>query len=82
MTEKAAMSSPPPTYQQATTPPVEVAQPKIVYVAPTPIPPHEAPDHMAMAIIATICCCLPIGIVAIVKASGEMELSLVSFSWQ
>jgi len=44
-------------------------QPGVIYVRATPIPKHEAPDHLVMAILATICCCLPLGIVAIVKAS-------------
>ena len=71
-------SAPSPPYDQAmappVAPPVTMAQPGGVvyqYVAPTQISPDEAPDHMVMAILATICCCLPLGVVAIVKASGE-----------
>ena len=75
---EAGASAPPPPYDQAmappVAPPVTMAQPGGVvyqYVAPTQISPDEAPDHMVMAILATICCCLPLGVVAIVKASGE-----------
>ena len=31
-------------------------------------------NHMALAILTTICCCLPLGIVAIVKASSVDSL--------
>ena len=30
---------------------------------------HEVVDHLAMAIMVTICCCLPFGIVGIIKSS-------------
>lgn len=36
----------------------------------TPIKPN---NYMALAIFTTICCCLPLGIVAIVKASKVNE---------
>jgi len=49
-------------------PPV-VGQPQVVYVQAPMIPEHEAPDHLVMAILVTICCCLPLGIVGILKAS-------------
>ena len=43
-------------------------QPQIPHVESTPvIPDHEAPDHLLMAILATIVC-LPLGIVAILKS--------------
>jgi len=62
-------------------------QPKnVVYLPTAPIPAHEVPDHLTMAILATVCCCLPLGIVAIVKSSdcrsqravGNRELALRS----
>ena len=46
-----------------------VGQSQIPYVQATPIiPDHEAPDHLVMAILVTFCCCLPLGIVAILKS--------------
>jgi len=43
-------------------------QPQIPHVESTPvIPDHEAPDHLLMAILATIVC-LPLGIVAILRS--------------
>ena len=68
-----AGESAPPSYHQSLLPQVAVSQPPGVvyqYVAPTQVSPEEAPDHLVMAILATVCCCLPLGIVAIVKASG------------
>lgn len=38
---------------------------------PTPVKPD---NNMALAIITTVCCCLPFGIVAIVKASQVNSL--------
>lgn len=46
-----------------------VGQPQVVYVQAPVITEQEAPDHLVMAILVTICCCLPLGIVAILKAS-------------
>jgi len=50
-------------------PPPVVGQPQVVYVQAPIIPEHEAPDHLVMAILVTICCCLPLGIVAIIKST-------------
>jgi len=37
----------------------------------------QKPDsHMVLAILTTICCCLPFGIVAVIKASKVNELYL------
>lgn len=36
---------------------------------PAPAPQAPVPSHMAKAILTTLFCCLPFGIVAIVKAS-------------
>lgn len=46
-----------------------VGQPQIIYVQAPVINENEAPDHLVMAILVTICCCLPLGIVAILKSS-------------
>lgn len=39
-------------------------------------PPLKPNNHMALAIITTVCCCLPFGIVGIVKASQVNSLYL------
>lgn len=99
---KDGVDSLPPPYDQAMMPGVGMAphgaalpspghgvmqqQPRVIYVQATPIPPHEAPDHLIMAILATVCCCPPLGIVAIVKASeckvhratGNRDLAVVN----
>lgn len=41
----------------------------------TPMPP-KPDNNMALAILCTICCCLPLGIVAIIKASKVNSLYL------
>jgi len=54
------------------------------FVAPPEVPAREAPDHLVMAILATVFCCLPLGVVGIVRASeckaqravGNRELAL------
>jgi len=46
-----------------------VGQPQIIYVQAPVIPEEEAPDHLVMAILVTVCCCLPLGIVAILKST-------------
>lgn len=38
-----------------------------------PLPPCP-PTHLVWAILATVCCCLPLGVVAIVKASNVSSL--------
>merc|ERR1712136_417582 len=38
-----------------------VGQPQIIYVQAPVIPEEEAPDHLVMAILVTVCCCLPLG---------------------
>ena len=48
-------------------PPV-VSQPQVVYVQNPMIPKHEAPDHLVMAILVTICCCFSLGIIGILRA--------------
>ena len=72
---------PPAQYQPAAAPPGANMYPAappvgqyagyqgIIYVQSPVIPEQEAPDHLAMAILVTICCCLPFGIVAILKAN-------------
>jgi hypothetical protein len=40
-----------------------------VVTPPTGAAPQTIPSHLAMAIFSTLCCCLPLGIVAIVYAS-------------
>ncbi|XP_067654300.1 proline-rich transmembrane protein 1-like [Haliotis asinina] len=52
--------------QQST---VVVAQPGINYAAVH----TNAPDNMGLAIFATICCCWPLGIVAIMRASEARQ---------
>ncbi len=48
-----------------------VGQPEIAFcLVRTPdVTAFEAPDHLVMAILATIFCCWPLGIVAIIKAN-------------
>lgn len=50
--------------------PILVDQPKIVHIPiQTPVIPElEAPDHLGMAILVTVCCCLPLGVISILKA--------------
>jgi len=98
---KEGLDSLPPSYEQALMPSVSMMphgspthspghgviqqQPTVVYVQATPIPANEAPDHLVMAIVATVCCCLPLGVVAIIKASeckaqraaGNRDLAVV-----
>ena len=50
-------------------PPPVVGQPQVIYVQAPVISENEAPDHLVMAILVTICCCLPLGIVAILKST-------------
>ena len=50
------------------TPPV-IVQPQVVRVQAPVIPEYEAPDHLGMAVFVTICCCWPLGLVAILKAT-------------
>ena len=40
-----------------------------VYSAPPGDPPEHIPNYLVWAILATICCCLPTGIVSIVYAA-------------
>ena len=51
--------------------PVASGIPGPAQVAPPPVSdaPYAIPSHLAMAIFSTLCCCLPLGIVAIVFAS-------------
>ncbi|XP_025084746.1 proline-rich transmembrane protein 1-like isoform X1 [Pomacea canaliculata] len=42
---------------------------------------HSVPDNMGLAVFATICCCWPIGIFAIMKAS-ESRTALASGDFQ
>lgn len=46
-----------------------VGQPQVIYVQAPIIPEEEAPDHLVKAILVTVCCCLPLGIVAILKST-------------
>ena len=55
-----------PGYPEAS-PPV-VNQPQVVYVHAPIIPENEAPDHLVMAILVTICCCFSLGIIGILRA--------------
>jgi len=79
------------TANQAASPPANkadlpAATTNVVYqfVAPPEVPAREAPDHLVMAILATVFCCLPLGVVGIVRASeckaqravGNRELAL------
>lgn len=51
----------------------------------TPLPPRPE-NNLVLAIITTICCCLPLGIVAIIKAArvngfymaGQYEMAVAS----
>jgi len=46
------------------------SRPQVVqYVLAPEVPASEVPDNLLMAILATVFCCVPFGIVAIVKAS-------------
>ena len=47
--------------------PPMVDQPRVVNIQAPVIPEHEAPDHLAMAIL-TITCCVPFGIVSWMKS--------------
>jgi hypothetical protein len=41
-----------------------------MWCVPRPvIPDHEAPDYLVQAIMVTVCCCLPFGIVAILRST-------------
>ncbi|XP_025084750.1 proline-rich transmembrane protein 1-like [Pomacea canaliculata] len=42
---------------------------------------HSVPDHMGLAIFTTLCCCWPIGLFAIMKAS-ESRTALASGDFQ
>jgi len=50
-------------------PTVITGQPQVVYMTAPQIPEHEAPDHLVMAILVTVCCCLPLGIIAVIKST-------------
>lgn len=63
------LSSPPSAAADGVYPPHVVGQPQIIYVRPVAIPAKEIPDHLIMAILATVFCCLPFGIVGIVRAA-------------
>ena len=57
---------------QGASPPVfaqPVGQPQIVYVQSPVISENEAPDHLVLAILVTIFCCWPLGIVGIIKSN-------------
>ena len=54
--------------QPGAAPPV-IVQPRVISNQSPVISEKEAPDHLVMAILVTMCCCLPLGIVAILKAS-------------
>lgn len=41
-----------------------------------PVPPRPD-DHLMLAILTTICCCLPFGLVGIIKASQVSKLYLM-----
>ena len=49
--------------------PVVAGQPRYIMVVPDQAP----PDHLAMAILVTIFCCVPLGIVGIVKSTKSRE---------
>ncbi|MGA2501060.1 MAG: CD225/dispanin family protein [Tepidisphaeraceae bacterium] len=60
---------------QYATPP-QFAQPRV-----QAYPPGSVPNYMVQAIIVTLICCMPIGIVAIVKAS-QVNSKLSVGDWQ
>jgi len=57
-----------PEFAAAATPPVMPSTPPVP-PAPTYQPRQHAPSYLVPAILSTICCCLPIGIVSIVYAA-------------
>ena len=46
-----------------------VGQAQIVYAQSPVIPEHESPDHFVLAILATIFCCFPLGLIGILKSN-------------
>jgi predicted secreted protein len=63
-----AAGAPPPPPQQFV-PPQQYVQPPIYQAGQMP-PPQPIPNYMVQAVLVTLFCCLPLGIVAIFKANG------------
>ncbi|MFI5378182.1 MAG: CD225/dispanin family protein [Tepidisphaerales bacterium] len=66
------------------TQPVQYATPPQYQYAPPPqqfYPPGTVPNYLAQAILVTVLCCMPFGIVAIVKAS-QVNSRLAIGDWQ
>ena len=54
---------------QPADPPPVVVQSQFISLQEPVISENEAPDHLVMAILITACCCFPLGIAAIYKAT-------------
>ena len=64
-----AAAAPPPPPQQFV-PPQQFGQPPMYQAGQMPPVPVQIPNYMAQAVLVTLLCCLPIGIVGIFKANG------------
>jgi hypothetical protein len=58
---------PPPTAQATYTPPPPSAPPR--FETPHAAPVQQIPNYLWQSIVVTLCCCLPLGIVAIIFAA-------------
>ncbi len=47
----------------------QVGQAQIAYAQSPVISEHEAPDHFVLAIMVTICCCFPFGLLGILESN-------------
>ncbi len=63
-----AAGAPPPPPQQFA-PPQQYVQPPVYQAGPMP-PAQPIPNYMVQAVLVTLFCCLPLGIVGIIKANG------------
>lgn len=64
-----AAGAPPPPPQQFVPPPQQYGQPPMYQAGQMP-PAQPIPNYMVQAVLVTLLCCLPLGIVGIIKANG------------